>query len=134
MKLRSSRYSSSNIQAEFYHQCRLHNVNCMLEHIYDDCRFDIVCYDSDNNIYAIIEAKYNPGDYVINKNSRQWKKYNRYGIPIFYIANFKDVDNVFVEILKLSKNTTEYNASLKPLPGTDPNAGRRVKKPRVKRY
>lgn len=128
MKLRVIKPSSANIQAEFYHRCRLAGINCILEHKYDDCRFDILCYDRANNVFAIIEAKYAKDGYVINKFSRQWRKYNRYGIPLFYIANDNDINTVFNDIVRLNKNTPEYNASLKPAPGTDPNAGRRVSK------
>lgn len=82
------RISEANVQAEFYHQCKLHRIKCRLEYKYENCRFDCVLYDKNKNVYAIIEIKNRKRKFAPNVNGKQATKYKRFNIPIIYILNY----------------------------------------------
>ncbi|MBA7682254.1 hypothetical protein ES703_90603 [subsurface metagenome] len=85
--------------------CRDANVNICLEYKHNDCRFDAVIYDKNNEILAIIEFKNRWGKYAnyVNTDTKQHKKYISYGIPVIYVLNFSDVGEKFNVVMDLLK-------------------------------
>jgi hypothetical protein len=89
----NNRLPEANIQAEFYHQCKLNNIKCYLHYKIDHSVFDAIII-KDNTIIKIIEFK----SYVTNRdgkiNTKQLKKYSQYGIPIVLITRLWQIQNV----------------------------------------
>jgi hypothetical protein len=82
--------SEANIQAELYHQCKLRGIKIYLEYRHEGCVFDAVIV-RDFEIVAIVECKsYNSSD-VPNLTTKQYARYSSFGVPLFYIVNFKQV-------------------------------------------
>lgn len=96
--INSRRISEANIQAEIYHQCKLNSINCYLEYKVPGnkprSRLDIVILDNDDNITLIIEVKSYIVDKLPNLNTRQIRKYLKYGIPIVVIGRMENIYNL----------------------------------------
>ena len=82
-------FAEANIQAEFYHQCRIREIDCLLEYKRGHCRFDIVILQ-DRQAICIIETK-RFGTRKRFEDTKQFKKYNRYGVPVIRVSGFKDI-------------------------------------------
>ena len=100
--LKYNKLPEANIQAEFYMQCKLNNINCMLEYKTSGCRFDAIVYNNNLKIVAAVEVKsYSNQDYV-NTNTRQIAKYKKvckkYNIKLFLICNKKHIEEVITKI------------------------------------
>jgi hypothetical protein len=96
-----SRITEANIQAEFYHSCKMNGINCYLEYKIDGCRFDAVIYDNTNEILAIVEIKSYITDKEPRRNTKQIKKYSLHSLPIFMISRLDQIESVIDEIKKL---------------------------------
>ncbi len=109
--------TEATIQAEFYHACKLANLECHLEHVVPKtqqisnkgCRFDAVIVVN-NRIAAIIEIKKpnrkgrDPYWYV---TTPKYKRYSQYGPPVLYVFGTKDIPFTLFkikEIIKAIKN------------------------------
>ena len=104
--IRPKRLPEANIQAEFYHRCRLLGLRLCLEYKYEHSRFDAVMLDSDDNIYAIIEFKSRIKPIIGDYNTKQIKKYQQYGIPIIVCLDYFSIDKAIgkcIELLNMSK-------------------------------
>jgi len=90
--------SSANIQAEFYRQCKEHNIPCLLEHRHGGCRFDAVVHDG-ARLLVIIEAKnYSPRRLKRHRRLKQMDKYAAFGIPTMLIRCMEDVPPAIAQI------------------------------------
>lgn len=104
--IRPKRLPEANIQAEFYHRCRLLGLRLCLEYKYEHCRFDAVMLDNKDNIYAIIEFKSRIKPIIGDYNTKQIKKYQQYGIPIIVCLDYFSIDKAIgkcIELLNMSK-------------------------------
>ena len=111
----NQRISSANVQAEFYHMCRNADINIRLEYRADHCRFDLVVYNDNYDILAIIEAKNkSTKNAQINKSGRQYKKYNSFGVPVVYLMNFADLEKKFNFVKKLFYENKKVSAKDSP--------------------
>lgn len=86
------RLPEANIQAEFYHRCRLEGLRLCLEYKYEHSRFDCVMIGDDDSIYAIVEFKSKVKPIVKSYNTKQIQKYSQYNIPIVLCFSYKDID------------------------------------------
>ena len=101
--IRPKRYAEANVQAEFYHRCRLLKLRLCLEYTCNNCRFDAVMIDNNDNIYAIVEFKRSTKGYVSTK-TKQLKKYSKYGVPILICINFEGINDTIIKCQELLKN------------------------------
>lgn len=82
--IKKRRVPEANVQAEFYMACRKRGIPVLLEITYERCRFDALVFHNDKPV-AIVEVKnYAKGALKrgLKPNSRQVRKYSKYGIPI----------------------------------------------------
>ena len=98
--------NEANIQAEFYHQCRINKINCCLEYRHGHCVFDVVILDEKKqNVLYIVEIKHWEWQryYDITKSkSKQFKKYRSFDVPMYLIHNFDLIAPTIADIkLKL---------------------------------
>jgi len=103
------RLHSANIQAEFYRKCRMLDLRICLEYKHDDCRFDAVAIDDDDNIVAIVEfksysAKFRQPHYTPNYNTKQITKYKKFGVPVFIVGRMNQVEYIIYKIVDLLKS------------------------------
>ena len=109
--INSAKVPEANIQAEFYMLCRKHNIPVLLEIKYKNCRFDAVVFKNDKPI-AIVEVKnysIKTSTRGLKKTSRQWIKYNSFGLPVIELLNSKMIFNAFDEVVRiynLNQNTS----------------------------
>lgn len=54
------------------------------------CCFDLVVFDEDYKAIKIIEIKNSPNH---SKNTRQYKRYSEYGIPLVYLCSYDQIDD-----------------------------------------
>ena len=103
MKLEYYRISEVSIQAEFFHQCRVANIPCYLGYKYEHSVFDAVIYDKPTReIYCLVEVKsYSKKDKEVYIG-KQFAKYSRYGLPIFYIVRMEDIHPTINKIKELT--------------------------------
>lgn len=90
----------ANLQAEFYHECRLAHIKCFLEYRsrWNDgkkpgCHFDAVIVHK-KNIVAIIEFKKRKKTKEERerwRNGKQSNKYKRYNLPIFLVTHVDEI-------------------------------------------
>jgi len=94
------RIAEANIQAEFYHQCKVRGIECYLEYKHEQSRFDAIITEEEY-IRFIVEFK----SYKTNKKgktkTRQLDKYRQYGLPVFLITRMEQIDRVIASILFL---------------------------------
>ena len=87
------RLPEANILAEFYCQCKAAGLNCFLEHTYRGSRFDAVII-KDDFIVAIVEVKSYSNTRPPNTETKQFEKYRRFGVPLFWITRLSQVSEV----------------------------------------
>lgn len=76
--------SEATIQAEFYHQCRLIGLPCVLELSTPRGRLDCVILSADGlRALAIVEVKRR-----VMRHTRQIQRYKGFGIPVFGLWQF----------------------------------------------
>lgn len=104
----------ANIQAEIYHHLRLLGIRCCLEYrmycseSHSYIRADLVTVIG-SEIACIIECKTRTGNYEVNVNSEQYKRYKSFNLPLFYCMNFKHVGKT-VELIKALHENGIYKA------------------------
>ena len=91
------RFPEANILAEFYCQCKASGLHCVLEYTYYHSRFDAIIV-KDGLIVAVVEVKSYSNDRAPNTNTKQFEKYRRFGVPLFWITRFNQVPKVVSEI------------------------------------
>lgn len=91
------RLPEANILAEFYCQCKASGVHCVLEYTYAHSRLDAVIV-KDGLIVAIVEVKSYSNDRPPNTKTKQFEKYRRFGVPLFWITRVNQVPKVVSEI------------------------------------
>lgn len=96
-----NRIHESNIQAEFYHRCKLRGLNVYLEYRYERCRFDAVMINDNNDIYAIIEFKSRKRPIKGEYKTKQMEKYSKYNIPILLCVNLENIDKTINDCITL---------------------------------
>lgn len=99
------RLPEANIQAEFYHRCRLLGLRLCLEYRYEHCRFDAVMLDRNDNIYAIIEFKSRIKPIKGEYKTKQIDKYSKYGIPIIVCLDYNSIDLAISKCVELLSMT-----------------------------
>jgi len=78
--------SEANLQAEFYHQCKLIGQQCALEVTTRVGRLDIAVLSADRcRILAIVEAKKSHA-YFANGQSAQIQRYKLLGLPVYGLS------------------------------------------------
>jgi hypothetical protein len=95
--------AEANLQAEFYHQCKLRSIPVFLEYrsIWNEmrgCRFDAVIHHR-SRIIAIVEIKA-PTLYPQRRRrlwgkTKQAAKYRSFGLPVFLLISESDFKGVF---------------------------------------
>lgn len=92
------RIPEANIQAEFYHQCRLRQIKVFLQFPYEDCKFDCIVLDkSKKKILCVVEIKYRKTTKK-NYNTKQMKKYRNFDVPVFLVTSKEDIVKTIIEI------------------------------------
>ena len=91
------RLAEANVTAEFYHQCRLRNIECYLEYVINRCVFDAVIVKN-GNIVCCVEVKNYVRSQFLNTDTWQIFKYLKVGLPLFWVVNMSQVPIVLDEI------------------------------------
>lgn len=95
---RPAKITEANIQAEFYHQCKLNGINCYLEFTHGKCRFDAIIYNNEGVVRFIVEFK----SYKTNRpeiiDTGQIKRYSSYNIPVIMITRMQHIENVISKL------------------------------------
>ena len=114
LEIKRKKITEANIQAEFYHQCRLLKIPCYLEFKFGNSRFDAVIYRPKTyEILIIIEVK----NYIKPKkeyNTLQFYKYKKYNLPIIVINNVDSIKESILQVLRiLWKNAESVEEKIK---------------------
>ena len=107
MNIVLNKLPEANIQAEFYHQCRLQKIKCILEYKVENCRFDALVYDENRNVKCIVEFKSYKTRKKPKTNTNQINKYKKFGLPIIMCTRFEDVKWAVEEAKKTLKPKKE---------------------------
>jgi DNA-binding MurR/RpiR family transcriptional regulator len=91
------RITEANIQAEFYHQCRLKGVECYLEYKHEQSRFDAIIIKN-NDVVLIVEFKSYKTDKKGKTKTKQLDKYRQYGIPVLLITRMNQIEQVIASL------------------------------------
>ncbi len=82
--------TEANLQAEFYHECKLIGLPCSLEVITPAGRLDAVVLNAAKTQFlAIIEVKRDPVSFL-GGYSTQIKRYKRLGVPVYGLSSHND--------------------------------------------
>jgi hypothetical protein len=74
--------AEANLQAEFYHHCRLIGLNCLLEFTTPTGRHDLAIFNSDfTRLLALVECKKK----VIARITSQIARYKAVGVPVYQL-------------------------------------------------
>ena len=102
-----NRISEANIQAELYNRLRLLGIKCYLEYAHENFRFDMVILNKDD-IIGIVEIKSRTRNIgIVNKNTRQYRKYHSYGLPVIYCTNMSEINKSIERIKALFHTQSE---------------------------
>jgi len=99
-RLKRYRISEANIQAECYHKLKLLGIRTYLEYGCENCRFDMVVLNG-SKIIAIVEFKNGRAGKPINQNTRQYKKYHSFGLPVIYCKSVTEIEETIKKIQAL---------------------------------
>lgn len=89
--------SEADIQAEFYHCCRVLSLACTLEFSTQMGRHDVFILNSDCSlVLAIVECK-RPA-YKGNGESWQFKRYRLLGVPVYLLHNIDLCESLAIKI------------------------------------
>lgn len=87
----------ANIQAEFYHYCRLLGVNCVLEYSTPFGRLDVAVMSADcSRLIAIVECKNQNRTQI--QITGQIRRYKEIGVPVFGLCKFKRAQRLVEQI------------------------------------
>lgn len=90
--------SEANIQAEFYHHCRLLGIKCVLELSTPVGRLDIAILNQEKtHLLAIIECKKESRE--IRDYSKQFRKYKTIGVPVIGLNKMCDAETLARRVL-----------------------------------
>lgn len=114
--IRPKKYAEANVQGEFYHQCKMLGLRFCLEYRYENCIFDAVMINDNDDIYAIVEFKREKnyaytGRYK-GKLTKQLTKYSRYGIPVLVCVGYAGLSATLDKILELKKANVLTNIEI----------------------
>jgi hypothetical protein len=127
--------TEATIQAEFYHQCRLLGLTCVLEYTTPVGRLDAVVFaEGLSAIIAGVECK-RPRTHsgtrrneVALENSRQLQRYRSTGITMFTLIRFEDAERLARLIKDMLQSATAEPTSLDRVHSTErPKRRRRVR-------
>ena len=110
MRFQPKYTSEANIQAEFYHICKLHGIPCFLQYLsrWNDRKkpgshFDAIIH-SKTEILCIIEFKKRKKSKKQRKiwfKGRQYTKYSKYNLPIYLVTCTDEILPIIRKIRKL---------------------------------
>ena len=129
MNIVLNKLPEANIQAEFYHQCRLQKIKCILEYKVENCRFDALVYDENRNVKCIVEFKSYKTRKKPKTNTNQINKYKKFGLPIIMCTRFEDVKWAVEEAKKTLKPKKE-----KFIPPTETDAANYAEERIIEKY
>ena len=97
--IKPRRIPEANIQAEIYKRLKEMNIESMLEYRFKEFRLraDLIVIKN-NEIICACEVKSKVSDRPVMTFGKQFQKYMKLGIPIFYCLNLKEVDRVVGKI------------------------------------
>ncbi len=100
--IKPKRIPEANIQAEIYKQLKEVNIESMLEYRFKEFRLraDLIVIKN-SKIICACEVKSWSKPRSINPNGKQFRKYLKLGIPIFYCGRIDKIDNLIEKIKKL---------------------------------
>lgn len=92
-------YTEANHQAEFYHQCKVHGIECALEVNTPAGRHDLVVLNAARNAFvAIVECK-KTGSHT-DPNSWQLTRYRMIGVPVYLLKSGADALPLLQRIIR----------------------------------
>jgi len=94
--------TGADLQAECYYRLKLLSIESYLEYRHKNCRFDMII-PKGNKIIAIIEFKAYRRSHsnLRSGNTKQFKKYSSYGIPVIYCKGKDEIDQTINQIKQL---------------------------------
>jgi hypothetical protein len=99
---RPKRIPEANIQAEIYKRLKELGIESILEYKFKEfkLRADLIIIKNDEIICACeIKSWSKPRE--INSQGKQFQKYLKLGIPVFYCGRFEKIDYLIKEIIEL---------------------------------
>ena len=93
------RISEVNIQAEFYHRCKMLGINVYLGYRHENCIFDAVIFNESNEIVVIVEFKSYIDELKENYDTKQIRKYKRYNIPVYICGHMNRIDETIDKVM-----------------------------------
>ena len=90
------------IQAEIYCRLKKLGVKSQLEYKYGNSRFDVAVFDNSDKILCVIEVKRSSR---CKKQTKQRKKYEQFGFPVFYCCGYSEIYKTVGLVYKLTNNT-----------------------------
>lgn len=105
--IRPKRLPEANLQAELYKRLKDIGIGSCLEYHFKDFRLraDLIVIKQ-NEIICACEVKSYRTDREPHLDTKQYQKYLKLNIPIFYLVNLKNLDTIIYKITNL------YNRSL----------------------
>lgn len=89
----------TQIQAEFYHLCRLNDIPCKLNYQVGNKNISLLIYRGESPICAI-RVESTTGGSRKNSNDTREYFYRSLGIPYYYIGHMREIPEILAEIKK----------------------------------
>lgn len=106
------RLPEANIQAEFYHLCRLNGIPCILEFHTPTGRHDVTVWTPGyTHLLCIVECKSLKAGQVFYSDSRQIRRYQQVGVPVYGIPRLEEAEAVFQTVKEKHFGTTATASS-----------------------
>ena len=106
-----SKIPEANIQAELYCRCKQAGVICILGYRLSGAEFDAMIYDKNKKEAIIVEVKSYRTDRPARTNTKQLKKYARFGYPIYIISRESSIDSLIIELQRKLKEIEDKRYS-----------------------
>lgn len=103
------RLPEANVQAEFYHWCRLLGCNCVLEMRTPAGRIDVAILDDQSTrLLCIVECKREGRRHGISETC-QIRRYKTIGVPVFGLDRRDKAEKLVRQILRDYVTNTQYD-------------------------